>query len=158
MTPESPALSPEMIAKRNEEWAKDLDLNGDKKAKGHMRIGECRCCLAVAEDTARRLGAVFESNPNNVLPSHHLPNFFGWAVAAESQTKLIPFLVIPKPDPMAAEPGTTHLLASNLNDAKELGRITKKRAFLTEGLTHPQIAECVRHTFCGRTEPWSFEF
>lgn len=72
--------TPEQIKERNQEWANDLRLN-EKKATCTMRDEEGgRCCLAVAEDTAIRLGLDYipDSIVMGAMPYESLGRFFGW--------------------------------------------------------------------------------
>ena len=71
--------SPGQIIYRNRKWAENLEQN-PRRAFGQMvGNGGGKCCLMVAEDTARELGLNVEvSNSNDLLPAFQISSFFGW--------------------------------------------------------------------------------
>lgn len=69
-------MTPEQI-ERNKAFLADLRANDGKEARKRMRIGERRCCLCVAYDTAQRLGAGLP--PHDALsPPREMAFFYGW--------------------------------------------------------------------------------
>lgn len=145
------ADTPARIKERNEAWAKALDIN-EAKARRLMRDGDGRCCLAVAEDVAVELGYK-GSRGGCICPHSDLGAFFGWFGFHGLRGRfVIPILKRPPAR------GKGENLASNLNDGVHLQDAARCARFADDGLTHKEIAECVRHTFCGSEEPWSFSF
>lgn len=127
-----------IISYRNEEWAKDLE-NNQIKASGMMRDPEGgRCCLAVAEDAAVRMGYLGVTSIDcngirlNTAPSIALAQFFGWC----DPTSAIGYILY---TPMLKEGSACLVSAATLNDDDKMGG---------RGCSHVHIAEYVRRTFC----------
>ncbi len=70
-------LTEEQI-ERGREFLKDLRAN-EVKAVGQMRDGNARCCLCVAYDTAKKLGAYLAPiKDDDGHPPEAIECFYGW--------------------------------------------------------------------------------
>ena len=111
--------TPQQIRERNEAWARALEAN-PKKCVGQMRDGQGgRCCLAVAQDVALKMG--MDAPMDFELPStpwDEVADWFGW-------DSVNPYLETSSGEPM---------IAAQINDEADL--------------PHAEIAKLVRETFC----------
>lgn len=147
----------ELFIFRNLEFAKDL--RGNTKKKRHdMRCGDARCCLAVAEDTALRLGIQdYVVDPQGITPHPALFLFFGWPTMAsaglpgfsDDTWERTPAFRMPNGSLCAAT-------IANDGSANTVYSWAVPLQYRRSGLPHELIAECVEKTFCGNTEPWTF--
>lgn len=131
--------TPAQVKYRARLWAEAL-LKNKHKAKGHMKVGEGRCCLQVAQDVAIACGVnVGVADKYSPVPS--VSYFFGWGTT----------------DPEISLPGDISRPAANVNDGI-ISTITENKKFLKEGLPHKLIAECVMNTYVHPSKKtWTFK-
>ena len=80
-------MTKQLIAERAELWAKALELNNGKEARGDFRAGKFRCCLCVAAEVAAEQTGHVEWRRNvGGLPSNEVAHWFGWD---ETNPKLV---------------------------------------------------------------------
>lgn len=127
MTPPTKAQKIE----RAQRWVTALQ-NNKRKAVEEMKDNKGgRCCLAVAQDVAIKVGGICLIDPSNLMPEGETIKWFGWGPST----------------PLLRTPNGATIDASELNDG-------------TNGikpLTHKQIAECVIATFINPDHRFTFQ-
>lgn len=118
-------MTPEQI-ERNRAFIRDLRAN-KRKAKHKMRAANgARCCMCVAYDTAKRLGAKLPDHDAS-LPPIEVGIFFGWPKRKDKLRETNPKLRV----------GKVVRAASSLNDGDDGA----------PELTHAEIADAFEATF-----------